>query len=598
MKRSVLVLLFMYLSLYANESFILSLAESHKIYKKKEWKALLHYKNHLDIKDPSFILSYPKFSLKNEMKATIKGFFEPLKKYKNINNHPQCKFPARKLFLIHELNISKDEFPQVNCPDLKVYENKAPADNISLIYVSEKVTNPSTMMGHTFLKYSGFTHEGKRAEHAITFYTVIESQNPLTLIYQNLFSGMKGMFSLQPYKNVLFQYTKNENRNVWEYKLSLTKYRKQLIYYHAWELKDVHMKYFFTRYNCSTIIYYMLSLANPNIYDVKKLWITPLNTVKFANKYNLVKEKKLIASNEWIIKMILGNMKADEEHKIKNIVQYNEVKKIKDLDFYSTTFLHTYNELAYENHDILRSKYENIKHLTNEKLSDSNFTFDISNYKSPNKVPNESQFGLGYKNSEGNGYLKLDFLPASHLLNDDNRQYFGESELKIFYLSLLLNKKALDINDFTLYGMKSFVPYDSLTHDLSYQLHVGVEKEYNKNMNIVDTYKIDAGMGIDFLLGNDINVFVMPNFGLGYNNQDNFHVFFNPQMGMMIYELFHMKSLIYYQPLFINDYKVYDKYILKHNLFLFKNSTLYFNISKIIAKKNQTIYEFGMKILF
>jgi len=583
---------------FATESEVISKARELKLYKKLEWKSLLHFRKGLDIQDPSFILS-KKFSLENELIATIKAFYEPASKYKDINNHPQCRFPARKLFIMHELNISKDEFPTINCPELKIYETKAPADNIYLVYVSENVINPPSMMGHTFLKYSGLRNDGRKVEHAVTFYTIIQSQNPLTLIYQNLFSGMPGLFSLQPYRYLLYRYTINENRNVWEYKLSLSKYRKKLIYYHVWELKDVKMKYFFINYNCSTVIYYMLSLANPNIYNEYKLWMTPLDTVKLINKYNMVKDKKLIASNRWIIKMILENSISNKINDVKDIVINNNIKKISTLDFPSTVLLYSYNELEYNKNNIDENKYKIIKKLATEKLNKTNFSFDISKYKNPNKIPNERQFSFGYINIQGEKYLKIDFLPASHLLSDNNRQYFGESELKIFHFSFLLNKNHLDLNEFTPYSMKSIIPYDTFTHDLSYQFYLGIKKEYSKDFQLVHTYKIDGGMGIDFLLGNDINIFAMLNLGIGYNNQANLHAFFNPQIGLIIYEIFHMKSLIYYQPLYINTEYVYNKFVLNHNIFLSKNSALYFNFSKIAAvKKNKNIYEFGVKILF
>ncbi|MDQ7066828.1 MAG: DUF4105 domain-containing protein [Sulfurimonas sp.] len=160
------------------------------------------------------------------------------------------------------------------------------------------------MMGHTFLKFSGKNLRGREVAHAVTFYTVIESMNPLTLIYQNTISGMKGMFALQPYKKTKENYLQKENRNVWEYKLSLSSYRKKLIYYHAWELKGIEMSYYFTSYNCATVIYNMLSLANPKIYNQKKLWITPLDTVKFLYKYDLIKESQLFPSNTWLVKML------------------------------------------------------------------------------------------------------------------------------------------------------------------------------------------------------------------------------------------------------------------------------------------------------
>jgi hypothetical protein len=146
--------------------------------------------------------------------------------------------------------------------------------------------------------------------------------------------------------------------------------------------------------------------------------------------------------------------------------------------------------------------------------------------------------------------------------------------------------------------MKSYIPYDTLTNDLSYQFELTIKKEYSKDMDYINTVKIDGGVGIDFLLWNDINIFAMFNAGVGYNKDDNAHIFFNPQIGGMIYEIFNMKSLFYYQPLFINNDKVYDKYVLKHNIFFLKDYKFYFNLEKVHGEAEFTNYEFGIGKLF
>ena len=543
-KKVILFLFFIPVLLYSSQVDVIKLALQTKLYKKNEWKALLHYDNGFKVTDKNFLIS-KKPSLKNELISTIKAFYDLPSHYKNINNHAQCKFPARMLFLVHELNLPKDEFPKVNCKDLEIYKEKAPADEISLVYASENVTNPSTMMGHVFLKFSGLNYKGKEVNHAITFYTVIESYNPLSLIYQNTISGMKGLFALQPYKTIKNNYTKKENRNLWEYQLSLNNYRKHLIYYHVWELKGIKMKYYFASYNCSTVIYDILSLARPKIYDDKKMWITPLSSVKFLYKYNLIKKAQLYPSNSWLIRM------QEDTH-----LNVNKIDQLK------------------------------------------NKIIDISKYKSPNKIPDERQLSAGYINLNQEKYLKLSFLPASHLLNDYNSEYFGESELKIASLSILVNDKNIELDNFTLYGMKSYMPYSSVAHDLSYQFELAVKKEYTQNKKYTDTLKIDGGIGTDFLVFHDINIFALLNGGIGYDKYDNMHFLFNPRIGMMIYEVFNMKSLFYYQPYFINKEHIYNKYVIEHNIFIHKNYTLYFNLEKIEKHNSFLNYEFGLKYLF
>jgi len=358
------------------------------------------------------------------------------------------------------------------------------------------------------------------------------------------------------------------------------------------------MKYFFTSYNCSTVIYYTLSLANPKIYDDSKLWITPLDTVKFLYKYNLIKKSELFPSDEWLVKMIAENLESNKIDNIKNIIKNKKYNETSKLDFNSLQLLRAYSNIKYKENYINKTNFKILSNNIDNTLKGNTNIYDISNYKSPNKIPNERQIDIGYRNINEENFVKLSFLPASHLFNGNNKEYFGESELKIGYLSILVNKDALELDEFTLYGMKSYIPYDTLTNDLSYQFELAVKKEYSEDMDYIDTIKIDGGIGVDFLLWNDINLFVILNFGVGYNSKDNTHVFFNPQIGGMIYEIFNMKSLLYYQPLFIGKNKVYNKYVLNHNIFLNQNWTISENIQFMRGKENYMNYELSFKHFF
>jgi hypothetical protein len=233
-------------------SDIINLALKKKLYKKNTFKILLFNDNKFYIEDKKFYLSGKK-SLKEELIADIKGFFKDKNDFRNINNHPQCRFPARFLFLKKELNLSDNIFPKINCPKLLEYKKKAPADNIYMVFVSANLKDPSSMMGHTFFKYEGLNYKKKEVSHAISFFTFINTLNPFKLLYENIGPGMKGFFVLRPYKEILYSYLENENRNIWEYKLKLNNYQKKLIYYHIWELKDIKMKYYFTSFNCATV---------------------------------------------------------------------------------------------------------------------------------------------------------------------------------------------------------------------------------------------------------------------------------------------------------------------------------------------------------
>jgi hypothetical protein len=183
-----------------------------------------------------------------------------------------------------------------------------------------------------------------------------------------------------------------------------------------------------------------LSLANPKIYNDNKLWITPLDTVKFLYKYNLIENIELFPSDEWLIKMTAEHLDNNKINNIKNIIEDKKYNKISKLNFISLKLLEAYSSVQYKENDIDKDVFKIFKNSINSSAENNGSIFDISKYKSPNKIPNERQINIGYKNIDKEEFLKLSFLPASHLLNDNNREYFGESELKISYLSVLLNK--------------------------------------------------------------------------------------------------------------------------------------------------------------
>lgn len=591
-------LLFLPLFVFCSENEVIKQSNEARLYEKIEWLAMLHYDGKKsNIEDKKFILSQT-FSPKDELQATIKALFEEPALYQDKNRHPQCKFPARRLFLIHELNLSDDIFPSVACPDFENYQNKAPADTISLIYASENVKNPSSMMGHTFFKYSGKNYQNQNVEHAISFYTILNSFNLLTLAYQNTVSGMDGFFALQPYKEVVAQYLYKENRNVWEYQLELSEYRRKLVNYHIWELKDIQMRYFFANYNCSTVVYYILSLAEPDIYDKKKLWITPLDTVKYLYDGKLIKNSQLTPSTEWLIKMLEENINSQDVNNVKEIVSKSQYDEIEKLDFLSLELLKNYSLLEHKKKNIDSAKFTAINSKIENLANKEEKFFDISNYKSPYKIPNQRQLGIGYKAVEDEDFLKLSFLGASHLLGDDNREYFGESELKIADLSILINKSGLKLENFTLYGMKSYIPFDTLTNDISYEFEMAVKRDYDENMRYKNIFKINGGIGFDFFLSKDINIFAIFNTGIGYNEASRLHIATNPKLGMMIYEIFNMKSLFSYEPVFVNENKIYDKYSLEQNLFFSKNYKVYFNVNIFDNEKKYVNCEFGLSRLF
>jgi hypothetical protein len=534
---------------------IIKTATEKNLHKSYIWKSLLQVTNDkVTIKDPSFILSRDNFSLENELVKTIQSFFDVPN---DSHKHPICRFPARFYWIKSELGLDDGIFPAVRCPEFEEYLNRAPAEKIYVVFVSENVSQPSSMMGHVFLKLSGHDHKSNYVEHAVSFYTIIDSANIPLLIIKSTITGMNGFFSLLPYREQIKRYLEVEDRNVWEYELDLSEKNKKLIYYHIWELRDLKMNYLFTGYNCATVIYNILSLSSENfLKDKHRLWITPKDVVKTANRNNLIIGTKIIPSDKWNIRMLseaLDNDSVDRTYDLFKNKNFEHVELSDDITkrLYQGELIRSYSNYLYTQAKIDKKELNTINNEINratEKDMPSNSTYyiDLSQYKSPLKTFDDSQLGLGYRRGNGRNYMKLYFLPASNSLTDDNREYFNENFLKLGEISVLLTEKSIKLESFQLYAMKSLIPWNKFVKGISGEFRLGLEEHYDKELKNHLAMNASGGIGLTKKISADINTYLLMNAGLGYG-KSHFYLSAYPEVGATIYEILNMKTNLSYK---------------------------------------------------
>lgn len=537
-----------------NINRIIKTAIEKNLHKSYIWKSLLQTTDDkLNIKDPNFILSGDDFSFENELAKTIQSFFDiPDDSLK----HPICRFPARFFWIKSELGLNNSIFPDVSCPEFEEYLNRAPAEKIYVVFVSENVSQPSSMMGHVFLKLSGYDHKSNHAEHAVSFYTIIDTINIPLLILKSTITGMDGFFSLLPYSEQVKRYLEVEDRNIWEYELALPAKNKTLIYYHIWELKDLKMKYLFTGYNCATVIYNILSLSSENFSSNKKhLWITPKDVVKETYRTNLITSTKLIPSDKWNIRMLSEAIDIESRNHIYNLFKdrlFEDVKLSDEITtrLYQVELIRSYANYLYMREEIDKKELDMItKQLSKadeEVLSNSEYFIDLSQYKSPIKTFNDSQLGIGYKMKKKRNYMKLYFLPASNSLSDDNREYFNENFLKLGELSLLITEKSINVESFQLYAMKSLIPWNKFVKGISGEFRLGLEDHYDKKLRNHAAINASGGIGVTKNIFTDINTYLLINGGIGYGNS-HLYLYVYPEVGATIYEVMNMKTTLAYK---------------------------------------------------
>lgn len=534
------LLIFLYTSSFSNSSFDVALEK--KLYDSYIWKSLLHVRdNNPKISNSSFLLSYNDFSTKKELLLTIKNFNEG----KNI-----CKYPARYLWLKEEL--PNNNFKEFNCPKFQNYIFQTNPKDIELIFTSENIKNPSSMMGHVFFKLqSKEDRNNKTKQNAVSFFTVIDTFNIPLLIYKSTISGMKGYFILSPYKKQISTYINKEERNIWEYKLKLTPEQRKLIYYHFWELKDIDMTYYFTGFNCATMIDDILSLTKNNYMNENSLWVTPKDVIKNAEKNNLIEETNMIPSIEWELNMLAENINSTKIDEILSLFERKEFNKLKDFEQnLEKEFILTYSKYLFLNkNQITNEEYLFILNIVEHK---EDFAIDIKKYKNPLKTFDDSQISLSYLRNENKNSLGLSFLGASNTIFDDNREYFSESSLKIGEFNFLLDKDNIHVNSINIYDMKSLIPWNNITNEFSKEFRFSYEKHYDNNLDEINVLNISGGVGLSHKIHNDVLVYNLGKIGTGINFEKGYP-YTSFETGIIIYEILNMKTVLSHEFIYNQD---------------------------------------------
>ena len=506
-----------------------------------QWLRLLHVKNGRPrITDERFILSADDFSPYNELVKTYQYF-------KSDFSSAFCRFPARYQLLLKYTDIQKpNNFNGALCEGWLDYTSHVPFDALKLVFASEVLSSASSMMGHTLLQVSGENKNKNNVSHSVSFISEIKTYNPIKLIYDGVFSGMDGFFVVKPFDVDYTRYLEKEGRNLWFYHLSVNEFDRFLIQAHLWELKNIKIEYLFQSYNCATLTLNILGLVNNNIIKEEKLFVSPIDVIKAAKKWGMVNNSSVALSRNWEMKMLGDQTPSKFKRKINKAIKRNEVFSFNGLSLKEKLIAKKYTQLILDTSlskkEITKKYYDSLKPLLQKN---NTINVDVSNYKNPLKTRQDSSLSLSISEFKNNQFLNLGFMPAARQLYSDNRQFFSESELTISEITLQVNTSTLNVkvDEYTLYGAKSFTPSDSISPSLSGEFFLGYRRRPNALLDRQGLFEMSASFGKTYRLHNDVMVYGLLGGGVGAS-QDNAFLMLEPKIGSIIYTLGDTKVLL------------------------------------------------------
>ncbi|MBI5136795.1 MAG: DUF4105 domain-containing protein [Nitrospirae bacterium] len=215
-----------------------------------------------------------------ELDATLAAFFQPPVD-PAAGQHPQCRFNARYRWLKAQLAFDPERLPEQPCERLEAWLKGLNATGVVLVYPAAYLNSPPSMFGHTFLRLDN-PDKPQLLDYALNYAALVpEDEGPLYAA-KGLLGFFPGRFTILPYYAKVQSYAELENRDIWEYRLTLEPGEIDRMLRHAWELGPTYFDYFFLRENCSYHLLSLLEVARPKL-DLTsgfRHWTVPTDTLR------------------------------------------------------------------------------------------------------------------------------------------------------------------------------------------------------------------------------------------------------------------------------------------------------------------------------
>ncbi len=257
------------------------------------WRTLVHYRVHPVTRVDRSLADDSDFFLSpqgvrdpaQELDATLAAFFDTDTLHA-LGQPAACRFIARYQWLHEKLHFDASIMPTPDCPRYRQWRAGIQADKVTLIFPSAYLNSPASMYGHTFVRLDPRPEPGQTSSpllsYAVNYAANGDENEGLAYALKGLTGLYAGQFTNAPYYLRIREYNDLENRDIWEYELTLTPQEIDRLLAHTWELGPTRFDYYFFDENCSYHLLSLLDAARPELGLSARFtwWAIPLDTVK------------------------------------------------------------------------------------------------------------------------------------------------------------------------------------------------------------------------------------------------------------------------------------------------------------------------------
>lgn len=466
------------------------------------WEALLHFRggsSSVAEGSPFFLSPQGHRDAGAELEATRAYFREK-------PAEAACRYPARALYL----GISAFDENVEACARWRKWREAVSAKGAELVFAAAFMNSPSSMYGHTLLKFvrSGKTEGEDLLDYTLNYGADTGSVVGLPYVWLGLTGGFQGRYATAPFYLKVKEYNFVENRDFWIYPLKLEERELRLLVAHAWELREVDFPYFFLRRNCSFYLLELLEVLRPgsDLLAPFPLWTVPLDTIRVLDRGGWLGTPRYRASRYRRLKAFRAELSGGEGELVETLAErpgdappLPPGRETLLLDAAYELFRYR-SEGKQEGRDV-----EDKLLRARAAYGASSFHPDFSAERPPELGHPSSRVGLAQGLHRAHAFTELHYRGTLHDLLSDPHGYESFSELSMGDLRLRVEDGSLFLERFDLLRLRSVAPRERWIPRTAWHFRGGAAraKEFSPGCEAWRCLRggLEGGFGAGVLLG-------------------------------------------------------------------------------------------------
>ncbi|WP_372759461.1 DUF4105 domain-containing protein [Litorivivens sp.] len=483
-----------------------------------QWRALLHYgrakagyerKSYVD--DPAFFLSV---NGRRDARAELQATVEQLQNQATL----RCQFIARFRWL-QQQGALDSELPAA-CDGYRQWRGTINAGAVALVFAASYLNSPSSMYGHTFLRVDpqGYRAESALLSYAVNYAAVVpDNDSSLLFAWRGMSGGYPGHFSLQPYVDKLQEYSRLENRDVWEYELNLNAAEIDRLMAHLWELQSINFDYYFMDENCSFRLLELLEVARPGLTLTAEFPVhaIPVDTVRAVREAGLVDEVVYRPSRQRELDALVAPLDAAQRQWVLTLAREPAQNLVpafqrKSVDEQRTLLLGAYRLLRYQHNrqqrspDVAGRSFALLRAI-NHLPPDAGQSATPVRPTEPDAGHATALAGLALGRFDERDYREVSLRLTYHDLLDPVAGYPRNASLNMLQATLRqVDGEGSRLQSLTLVDIRSLAPRTDFFQPISWQARGGLERS-DGHPDYLAPYASGGAGGSWQILGVDIS---------------------------------------------------------------------------------------------